>query len=92
MKLEQAKEWLRVDGDANDQIIGDLLLGTEQYIEQATGIRTQDQELNPLAETCQKMLLSLWYNPDQDGADKIQRTIDNLLKSLSYKSLTYTKL
>lgn len=84
MTLEQAREWLRIDGTDNDQIIGDLLEGVKVYIKQSTGMETADQESNPLAVTCQKLLLSLWYNPDQDGADKLQRTIDNLLKSLSY--------
>lgn len=84
MDLETAREWLRIDGTDNDQIIGDLLDGVKVYIKQSTGMATADQESNPLAVTCQKLLLSLWYNPDQDGADKLQRTIDNLLKSLSY--------
>lgn len=84
MDLETARDWLRIDGTDNDQIISDLLDGVKVYIKQSTGIEPTDQEGNPLAVTCQKLLLSLWYNPDQDGADKLQRTIDNLLKSLSY--------
>lgn len=84
MGLEEAREWLRIDGTDNDEIIQSLLEGTKLYIYQATGVLGADQDHDPLAVTCQKMLLSLWYNPDQDGADKIQRTIDNLLKSLSY--------
>lgn len=84
MTIDQAREWLRIDGTDNDEIISNLLEGAKVYIYQATGILDKDQDNNPLAVTCQKMLLSLWYNPDQDGADKIQRTIDSLLKSLSY--------
>ena len=84
MTIDQAREWLRIDGTDNDEIISNLLEGARVYIYQATGILDKDQDANPLAVTCQKFLLSLWYNPDQDGADKLQRTIDNLLKSLSY--------
>lgn len=84
MTIDQAREWLRIDGTDNDEIIKNLLEGAKVYIYQATGILDKDQDANPLAVTCQKFLLSLWYNPDQSEADKLQRTIDNLLKSLSY--------
>ena len=84
MNLEEAREWLRIDGTDNDGIIQGLLDGSKLYIKQTTGMSEEDQDKNSLAVTCQKFLLLLWYNPDQDGADKIQRTIDNLLKSLSY--------
>lgn len=84
MGIEEAREWLRIDGTDNDEIVQSLLEGTKVYIYQATGIQDADQDANPLAVTCQKFLLSLWYNPDQSEADKLQRTIDNLLKSLSY--------
>lgn len=81
--VDQAKEWLRVDGTDNDAIIESLINATTEYIEVATGLTETEQTKSKLAITVAKFLLTLWYNPEQAESEKLQRTIDNLLKSLN---------
>ena len=47
--IEKAREWLRVDGDSNDDVIKGLLAAAPDYIEVATGINADEQEAEPLA-------------------------------------------
>jgi len=80
----QAREWLRLDNTDNDDIINALVEGATEYITVATGLTEEDQALNPLAVTANKLLLSLWYDPTQTDTDRLQRTIDNLIRSLAH--------
>lgn len=83
MTVAEAREWLRIDSEDNDQIIEDLLAGAEEYITLTTGLLKSEQEESQLAQTATKFLLSLWYDPTQVDADKLTRTIDSLLKTLT---------
>lgn len=83
MTVSEAREWLRIDNEANDQIIEDLIAGAEEYITLTTGLLKSEQEESQLAQTAIKFLLSLWYDPTQVDADKLKRTIDSLLKTLT---------
>lgn len=83
ISLEVARNWLRVDGTDNDVIIQSLLNATPDYIEVATGLTAEEQTGEPLADTVDRFLLSLWYFPDQPNADKIEQTINSLLKTLT---------
>lgn len=84
LTTEQAREWLRLDNNDNDDIINALITGAVEYIEIATGLTEEDQDASPLAETATKFLLSLWYDPTQTDTDRLQRTIDNLLRSITH--------
>jgi len=86
ISIEKGREWLRIDGDDNDAIIKDLLAAVPDYIEVATGLNVEDQEKEPLVETVSKFLLMLWYHSGQLDADRLQRTIDSLLKALAAKA------
>lgn len=90
--LAVAREWLRIDGTDNDSIIWGLLLAAPDYIEMATGLEVSDQASEPLADTVTKFLLTLWYNAEQAEADRLQRTIDSLLKTLTIKAREYNEL
>lgn len=81
--VEEAREYLRLDGTDNDGIISPLLDAIPGYIELTTGMTAAQQATEPLAKTASKFLLLLWYNPEQADVEKIQRVIDNLLKGLS---------
>ncbi|MDO9490801.1 head-tail connector protein [Acetobacterium sp.] len=81
--VEEAREYLRLDGTDNDGIISPLLDAIPGYIELTTGMTAAQQASEPLAKTASKFLLLLWYNPEQADVEKIQRVIDNLLKGLS---------
>lgn len=84
--LEQAREALRIDNTDNDAIIAGLLEAIPDYIELCTGVTAQQQAKEPLADTAGKFLLILWYNAERADGDKIQRTIDSLLKALQLKA------
>lgn len=80
---QEARDWLRLDNSDNDVNIEGLIESAEEYITLTTGMSADMQELSPLAKTACKFLLSLWYDPEQTDSDKLQRSIDNLLKALS---------
>jgi hypothetical protein len=83
LTLDQAREALRLDSTDNDAIIAGLLAAIPDYIELATGLTAEQQAAQPLADTASRFILLLWYNAEQADSDKLQRTIDSLLKSLS---------
>ena len=86
LTLETAREWLRIDGTDNDDIIMSLVAAASDYIEITTGMSAAQQEEEPLAETAEKFLIQLWYNAEQSESEKLQRTIDGLLKALTVKA------
>lgn len=83
LTTSEAREWLRLDNGDNDAILEGLISSAVEYIELTTGLDETAQEKSPLAKTATKFLLSLWYDPTQVDTDKLQRSIDNLLKALS---------
>ena len=86
LTLDKAREWLRIDGMDNDEIIMSLVAAASDYIEITTGMSAAQQEEEPLAETAEKSLIQLWYNAEQSESEKLQRTIDGLLKALTVKA------
>jgi hypothetical protein len=83
LSLEEAREHLRIDGTDNDIIISSLLAAIPGYIEATTGMTPEQQDTEPLATTASKFILQLWYNAEQTDSEKLQRTIDGLLKALT---------
>lgn len=83
LDINEAIEHLRIDGTDNDIIILSLLDAIPGYIEVTTGMTPEKQEAEPLARTASKFILQLWYNAEQSESDKLQRTIDGLLKALT---------
>ena len=86
IEVAEAREWLRLDGDENDEIIKGLLNAIPDYIEVSTGLNQQAQEKEPLAKQLSKFILILWYNAEQSESEKLGKVIDNLLKALSLKA------
>lgn len=86
MTLEEARDILRVDAGANDDLIAGLVEAIPGYIEVATGMTLDQQEDEPLVKTVGGFLLRLWYFADHSDDVKLGRTIDNLLKCISYKA------
>lgn len=83
LTLNEAKEWLRVSGDDNNDIISGLIAPAYDYVATATGVTGDNLYSNTLIKTVVKFLITLWYNTEQAEADKLQRTIDNILKSIT---------
>lgn len=88
LSLEEAREHLRIDGTDNDALILSLLEAIPGYIEVTTGMTPEQQETEPLARTASKFILQLWYNAEQTDSEKLQKTIDGLLKSLTVMART----
>ncbi|WP_304345235.1 head-tail connector protein [Campylobacter showae] len=86
IEVAEAREWLRLDGNENDEIIKGLLNAIPDYIEVSTGLNKQAQEKEPLAKQLSKFILILWYNAEQSESEKLSKVIDNLLKALSLKA------
>jgi len=86
LNLEEAREHLRIDGTDNDEIILSLLEAIPDYIEVTTGMTPEQQEHEPLVTTASKFILQLWYNAEQADSEKLQRTIDGLLKAITVKA------
>lgn len=86
LTLDKAREWLRIDGTDNDDIIIGLLNAVPGYIEVTTGMTLTQQINEPLAEAASKFIVQLWYNAEQTDSEKLQRTIDGLLKALTVKA------
>ena len=61
----------------------------QNYILEALDAR-MEQEGQPLADTAAKFILLLWYNVERVDAEKIQRTIDSLLKTLALVAVNNT--
>lgn len=86
LSLEQAREFLRIDGADNDDIISALLETIPSYIEITTGMTVSQQNTEPLINTVSRFILQLWYNAEQSESEKLQRTIDSLLKAITLKT------
>lgn len=89
VSLDDAREWLRLDGTDNDFIILGLLSAVPGYIETTTGLSVANQDSEPLVDTVAKFLLTLWYNAEQAEAERLQRVIDGLLKTLTIRARSY---
>lgn len=85
MSLDEAKDVLRIDNDANDVLIISLIEAVPGYIEVTTGMSEAQQLTEPLAKTVAGFILLLWYYADHSDDEKLQRTIDSLLKCITFK-------
>lgn len=90
LTIEEAREWLRLDNSDNDDVISGLITSAVEYITLTTGLSETDQANSTLAETAQKFLLTLWYDPQTAETDRLQRVIDNLLKAITSTQLGNT--
>lgn len=85
LSLDKAREFLRIDGTDNDEIINALLQAIPSYIEVTTGMAENQQDAEPLVDTASRFILQLWYNAEQSDSEKLQQTIDSLLKAITLK-------
>lgn len=84
MTMDEARLTLRVDGDENDDFIEGLLMSIPAFMEVATGYKwNKGSETLPLAKTAAKFILQLWFDPQTQDSERLKRTIDSLLTSLT---------
>ncbi|PEF36290.1 head-tail connector protein [Bacillus wiedmannii] len=81
--IQEARDAVRIDGEDNDLIIIPLLKSIPSYLEVTTGRTWEDTPVHPLAQTVTKFILQLWYDPQGQDSERLKRTIDNLLTSLT---------
>ncbi|MGH1092464.1 head-tail connector protein [Bacillus mycoides] len=84
LKLEEAKAYLRLDGDEEDMLITSLVGVAEQYIKNAT---RKDVDLDSeLAKLAARILISHWYeNREAVGkAEQLAFSLQSILVQLQY--------
>lgn len=84
LKLEEAKEYLRVDGNEEDMLILSLITAAERYIQNAT---SKDVHLDDeLAKLAARILISHWYeNREAIGkAEQLAFSLQTMLVQLQY--------
>lgn len=91
LSIDEARDYLRIDGSDNDGVISPLLSAIPDYIETTTGMSTGQQASEPLANTVSKFLLALWYNAEGTETEKLERTINSLLKVLTAMAVAPTE-
>ncbi len=84
LDIQEAREILRIDGPDNDIIILPLLNAIPDFLEATTGHRWDKEPINPLARTAAGFILQYWYyGPQGDYSDRLKKTIDSLLGTLT---------
>lgn len=83
--MEEAREFLRVDGTENDEIIEAILEAIPSEIEIRTGYdwNESDGDAHPMAKQAARFILQLYFDPQTEDSVRLQRTIDNLLAGLT---------
>lgn len=89
MTLDEARNILRVDEGANDELIFALILALPEYIEVVTGLKPELQQNEPLVKTVEKFIITLWYFADKADDISLNRTIENLLRAITVKAKRY---
>ena len=85
--LSEAKSWLRVDYDDDDDDIQSLIDSGEAYLYNATGVSYDNT--NPLAKLFCRVLIKEWYEDrglmvDYKCSDKCRFTLQSILMQLQY--------
>ncbi|MCE5006758.1 head-tail connector protein [Staphylococcus equorum] len=87
--IEEGRNALRVDGDYNDDVILPLIESIPSYLELTTGRDWLDDEVHPLAKTASGFILQLWFDTQSQDSERLKRTIDGLLVSLTALGRSY---
>jgi len=86
LTVNEAKTWLRVDGEDEDNLIGLLIGAAETYLHNATEVEFDGT--NQLAKLFCLVLCADWYeNRDligQQPSDKVRFTIQSMLSQLQH--------
>ena len=84
LTIEEGRNALRVDGDFNDDIIQPLIDAIPEYLYLTTGRDWDDgKDTHALAKTTATFILQLWFDPQTQDSERLKRTIDSLLTTLT---------
>ena len=96
MLLIYAKDFLKVDGEEDDDLISSLILAAKSYIENATGFNenmiSDNEQMKELYILTLKILLAHWYDnrsPEVTGVNvnKVSFSLDSLFLQLEAEYL-----
>jgi len=84
LKLEEAKKYLRVDGDEEDDLITSFVIAAEIYIKNATS-KNVDLK-SELAKLAARILIAHWHeNREAVGkAEQLAFSLQSILVQLQY--------
>ncbi len=85
--IDQAKSWLKIDNNTEDEDIQDLVTAAEAYLRNATG-KTYDNT-NALAKLYCRVLVSEWYEnrilmENAKVSEKVCFTLQSIMFQLQY--------
>lgn len=86
--LEEAKEWLRVDGEEDDVTINMLIKAAEKYIYKATG-KTFDEKNEDAKLLCLFLVADWFENRLLTGggtSEKVRSIVQSMVLQLQYAS------
>lgn len=89
MDLQEIKEYLRIDGDEEDNLLAGLQLAAEKYLENAGIAPNYDNELYKLAV---KLLVCHWYETREPigNAGELAFSLRHIIAQLKYTQPTET--
>ncbi|WHT92358.1 head-tail connector protein [Bacillus cereus] len=84
LTLEEAKKYLRVDGDEEDDLITSFVIAAEMYIKNATSKNVNLK--SELAKLAARILIAHWHeNREAVGkADQLAFSLQSILVQLQY--------
>lgn len=87
LKLEETKEFLKVDYEDEDIFIEGLIQASQQYLKNATG--KEFDSSHTLAKLYCRVLVNEWFSDrklmqDQKVSDKVRFTLQSILLQLKY--------
>lgn len=85
--IDEAKKWLKVDFEEDDDDIQDLINAAEIYLLNATGIKFDNT--NPLAKLYCRVLVTEWYEnrslmEEYRTSGKVRFILQSILLQLQY--------
>lgn len=84
--IYDARNALHLDEGDNDELVCSLVEALPDYIEQVTGMTAARQETEPLIKTVGNFIMELWYYGVHTDDVRLNRTINSLLKVLTFKA------
>lgn len=92
MTLQEVKEYLRVDSDADDNLISTLMGAAEDYLKTAVDgyeakVAKGDTNWNYKANTAKMLLISDWYENRTAVGRPVAAAVTMLITQLQYDTL-----
>lgn len=85
MTLDEAKIFLRVDENYDDDRILALMAGAKAYIAESTGLSQDLQDAEPLCKVAMEFCLRHWYEPTNEITFYTERALESILKAIKAK-------